>query len=276
MKKFFVVLLIAFAHLLPTSANAQNESLSCEVAWVRATTDSVEVQNVQALDARVCVGDFSSVEEALNPIHVRVNCLDQSGLVHLIGDSCRKIQRETINPNVDNIGPKDSNGDGVDDSYFTCIDIAEINRDVGKISVEFTTLSRGSCTTEPVDTLPENYDFYYEHLRRTIEDTSGFNSGENINSVICADGGINTALGCISYDIVGFTTYILVWSIGVGGGVALVLIAYGGILFMFSQGNPDRVKEAKSVMVAAISGLLLIIFSTFLLRVIGINILELF
>lgn len=254
----------------------QPQVLDCSVGDLGATNDTSDTQNVQALDARACIGGFTTREQLLQPIRIKVNCLDKSGLVHLIGDQCAASQEITVTPTANNIGTEDSNGDGVDDNFYTCFDIQEINRDVGKIDVEFTTVNRGSCTTQSLDTLPANYDFWYEHIRRQFEDNDGYNEGENLYSPICADGGINTAIGCINYDVVELTQYLLGWSIGVGGGVALVLIVYAGIQIMTSMGDPGRLAEAKSLFFAAISGLLLIILSTFILRFLGVNILELF
>ena len=102
---------------------------------------------------------------------------------------------------------------------------------------------------------------------------------DDVGPVILCEGGrmgVDTAIGCIPYDFIGAFRFVMGWSIGVAGGVALVLIIYSGIMMMLSAGDPGRLEEAKSLFIAAVSGLLLIIFSAFLLRLIGINILDLF
>ena len=63
------------------------------------------------------------------------------------------------------------------------------------------------------------------------------------------------------------------FAIGIAGGVAFLLLIYGGFKFMFSMGNPENVQQGREVITAAIIGLLVVVFSVFLLRLIGISIL---
>ena len=67
---------------------------------------------------------------------------------------------------------------------------------------------------------------------------------------------------------------ILPIAIGLGGAIAFLLIVFGGFQIILSAGNPDRVKAGKEMITSAIAGLLLIIFSVFILRLIGHDILE--
>lgn len=91
------------------------------------------------------------------------------------------------------------------------------------------------------------------------------------------DGGsINSAIGCIPFkDNSTFLGWILGWAVGVGGGVAFLLIALATITIMTSQGNPDKIKEGQEHLTSAISGLILLIFTVFVLKFIGIDILGL-
>jgi len=68
---------------------------------------------------------------------------------------------------------------------------------------------------------------------------------------------------------------ILQIAIGVAGGVAFLMLVYGAFRMTFSQGNPEAIQDAREIITGAIIGLLLIVFSVFLLRLIGINILGL-
>jgi len=91
----------------------------------------------------------------------------------------------------------------------------------------------------------------------------------------CAGGeSINTAIGCIpvasNEDFIGF---ILRWAIGIGGGIAFLLILVAGFQIMTSQGNPDKLQAGKELITSAIVGLILIIFSIFILELIGVEIL---
>jgi hypothetical protein len=83
-----------------------------------------------------------------------------------------------------------------------------------------------------------------------------------------------TALGCIATKPDQFITQFLGLGIGIGGGIAFLLILFGGFQMMTSSGNPERLTAGRELVSAAISGLLLIIFSVFLLRLIGYDILR--
>lgn len=86
--------------------------------------------------------------------------------------------------------------------------------------------------------------------------------------------GINTAVGCIpTENFTEFTQFFISWAIGIGGGMAFLLIVYAGFLILTSTGNPDRIKAGQELLSSALMGLVLIIFSLFILRVIGVDIL---
>lgn len=87
---------------------------------------------------------------------------------------------------------------------------------------------------------------------------------------------VDTALGTIPVcDLNAFGSWILRWAIGIGGGVAFLLILWSGFQIMTSAGNPERLKAGREQLTAAIGGLLFLIFSVFLLRLIGVDILQL-
>ena len=92
----------------------------------------------------------------------------------------------------------------------------------------------------------------------------------------CFDsGGAWTAIGCFGGDSPNaFIASFIRLGTGLGGGVAFLLILFSGFQRITSAGNPEKLHEAKELMTAAISGLLLIIFSVFLLRLIGVDILQ--
>ncbi len=70
-------------------------------------------------------------------------------------------------------------------------------------------------------------------------------------------------------------TTVLGIAIGVAGGVGFLLLVYGGFKLVSSQGDPKALQEARGVITAALSGLLFIVFSVFILRLIGVTILGL-
>lgn len=94
-------------------------------------------------------------------------------------------------------------------------------------------------------------------------------------AIFCGGGnsGINTALGCISVTGTDFVTKLLNFGIGIAGGIAFLLVIFGGFQILTSAGNPERLNEGKELISSAITGLLMIVFSVFLLRIIGIDIL---
>jgi hypothetical protein len=95
----------------------------------------------------------------------------------------------------------------------------------------------------------------------------------------CTDGsaGIQTAIGCI--HVLGsseeFLSDILRWAVGIGGGIAFLLILYAGFMIMTASGSPDRLKAGQELLTSAISGLILLVFSIFILKFIGVDILGL-
>lgn len=89
----------------------------------------------------------------------------------------------------------------------------------------------------------------------------------------CNGNEINTALGCIDASGTNFVTKLLSFGIGIAGGIAMLLIIFGGFQILTSAGNPERLNEGKELISSAITGLLMIVFSVFLLRIIGVDIL---
>ena len=93
----------------------------------------------------------------------------------------------------------------------------------------------------------------------------------------CSAESINTAIGCIPVGNTNqFMGWILGWAVGVGGGIAFLLIVYASFMVMTSQGVPDRLKAGQELLTSAISGLIMLIFSVFILNFIGIDILGIF
>lgn len=92
----------------------------------------------------------------------------------------------------------------------------------------------------------------------------------------CGDEAIDTAIGCIPVsDTNSFMGWILGWAVGVGGGIAFLLIVYASFMVMTSQGDPARLKAGQELLTSAISGLIMLIFSVFILKFIGVDILGL-
>jgi hypothetical protein len=94
--------------------------------------------------------------------------------------------------------------------------------------------------------------------------------------IFCNGGnGINTAIGCVPIDSgTAFVEWFLPRLLGVLGGVAFLLMIYGAFIMITSSGDPDRVKAGRETMTSAVAGLIFAIFSLFILRLVGIDILR--
>jgi len=86
--------------------------------------------------------------------------------------------------------------------------------------------------------------------------------------------GFSTALGVINTDLPRFVQRLFGIILGISGGLALILIIIAGYRIMVSQGNPEALKAAREQLTAALIGLMLIIFSTAILQIIGVDILH--
>lgn len=85
---------------------------------------------------------------------------------------------------------------------------------------------------------------------------------------------IYTAVGCIHVDEQGLAADLIRLLLGISGGVALLSILAGAFIFTTSQGESNRVKQAKELVTAAVSGLLFIIFVVIILDFIGVRVLQ--
>lgn len=100
------------------------------------------------------------------------------------------------------------------------------------------------------------------------------------SDLLCNNGGagVQTAIGCIPVlandSGTSFMGFILGWAIGIGGGIAFLLIVYAGFMIMTSSGNPERLKAGQELLTSAISGLILLVLSVFILNLIGVKILA--
>lgn len=104
----------------------------------------------------------------------------------------------------------------------------------------------------------------------------GCKSGTGVQGDNPCKGGIcKTAIGDIPTNPQGFVTRFLTIAIGLGGGIAFILMVIGAIRVLTSSGDQQKLSGGRDQLVAAIAGLLFIIFSTVILRFIGIGVLGL-
>ncbi len=108
-----------------------------------------------------------------------------------------------------------------------------------------------------------------------------FASVSHINAagVICTPAGggtgVDTAIGCVPIsDENQFVGFFLSWGIAIAGGIGTLLAIYGGFIYMTSQGDPRKAKLGQEIITGTVGGLLLLIFSAFILRIIGVDVLQ--
>lgn len=214
----------------------------------------------------MCVGEFTTTNELKSTTAIPVCRLNSNS------GYCRDINppspiRIGSLQDIDKNIKQDANN-----KYYTCLDIFNINRAIGNIEVKFENSGNVYCTSKPQNTVPEDWDF----LKEGLPGQQGTNDprGPGRKEIFCEDNkSINTAFGCISVEGTGFVTKLLNFGIGIAGGIAFLLIIFGGFQILTSAGNPERLNEGRELISSAITGLLMIVFSVFLLRIIGIDIL---
>lgn len=91
---------------------------------------------------------------------------------------------------------------------------------------------------------------------------------------MCALNEVQTELGCIPADPIGFTAKFYSIGLGLIGGVALLYIIYGGYIILTSKGNPEQLNKGKSFIFYSILGLLLAIFGYVFVQVVIADILH--
>jgi hypothetical protein len=219
-----------------------------------------------------CIGGFSSPEE-IKPVSAEFKCTQNSNLADLNVGVCRGINTVTQSLSSAQIGT-DSNG-----KYYSCATLTGINRAIGKMVVSFNKQASTICTANSVLTKPSDWNAINEGIPFKNDETN--RPGEvcayannNASCVSCfQSGGSWTAIGCIPTSPAGFIVKFLSLGIGLAGGVAFLLILFGGFQMMTSAGNPEQINAGKELIGSAIAGLILIIFSLFILRFIGYNVL---
>lgn len=104
--------------------------------------------------------------------------------------------------------------------------------------------------------------------------------GERARCVDCLSGtgkfvGVWTGVGCIGSNIGSFIQETLLgWGIGLAGGISMLCIMYAAFMMQTSGGEAEKIKKAQQLMTSCITGLMLIIFSVFILQLIGVRILR--
>lgn len=87
--------------------------------------------------------------------------------------------------------------------------------------------------------------------------------------------GVWSGIGCVKTNLAEFvqeTVFGMI--IGIAGMAALLCIIYCAFQLQLSQNNPEKIKETQELLTSCITGLILILFSIFILRIIGVDLLR--
>jgi len=102
-------------------------------------------------------------------------------------------------------------------------------------------------------------------------------SGPQIENCPQGGRGIKTAIGCFPLgDNNQMAKFFLGWGMGLGGGVALIIMVIASYMIMTSAGDPRKLQAGKELLTSAISGLVLLVFAAYLLKFIGVDLLGIF
>lgn len=100
-------------------------------------------------------------------------------------------------------------------------------------------------------------------------------SGVGTCKTCISGGGVWTGIGCVQADIQSFIQDTLLrLGIGIAGGIAMLCIMFAAFQMQTSGGNAEKLKKAQELLTNCITGLMVIIFSTLILKIIGVDILK--
>lgn len=89
-------------------------------------------------------------------------------------------------------------------------------------------------------------------------------------------GGVWTAIGCIPVsDPQGLAVKLIRFGIGIGGGIALLIMLFGVGQIIMAGGNPEKVQAGRETITGALTGLIIIIFAAAILQFVGAAVLKL-
>ena len=90
-----------------------------------------------------------------------------------------------------------------------------------------------------------------------------------------SEGKLPTAVGCLpAKDVNALMAALVIIALGVSGGISFLLMLFGAFKIITSSGDPKAVAAGSELITSALAGLLLIIFSLFLLKLVGADILQ--
>ena len=141
-----------------------------------------------------------------------------------------------------------------------------MNLHIAKCKIGFTVSTKGGVTSGTID---RNSLVPLPRVNQICD-----SAGTKVNECeTCINkNGAWTAIGCLTSDANGFFQPLLKIGIGIAGGLAFLIILFGGFQVLTSAGNPEQLNAGKELIGSAIAGLLLVAFSVFILKLLSVNI----
>lgn len=246
MKKFITIFVLAISIFTLSGFVGSN---------VLASTCSLGSQgfNANTGDLQFCVGGFPD-KQSLRASSVQVVCDKETGAAF-----CGTTQPQSVSLS----SVPDAQIAQASDGFYTCKTVT-MSTKVEQVSMHVLD-SSGASTCNFTGTVGLGN----QNVNVTQPSTD--------SQITCGSDGlsVNTAIGCIPFgnqnELIGF---FLKWGLGIGGGIAFILLLLGGFQIMTSRGDPNRLKAGQELLTSAIAGLLLLIFSLVILRIIGFDILK--
>ncbi len=131
----------------------------------------------------------------------------------------------------------------------------------------YTKCPKESCSTDPTEI--DSFNKVYKICAQVQADDI-----QKCQQCLTHDHGIWTSIGCIPAKTTSIIKAFIVISVMLSGGVVTIMILIAGFKLSISHGNPSQVQEAKKMISSAIIGLLFVLFSVSIIKIIGIDILH--
>ncbi|MBI4136430.1 hypothetical protein HY469_00045 [Candidatus Roizmanbacteria bacterium] len=109
----------------------------------------------------------------------------------------------------------------------------------------------------------------------SVQNVPGTAADENDQCKRCLEKGSHayTAFGCIPTTVDGFfRTVVYELGLWLAGGIAFLLMLWGSFTILISQGDVQQIQRGREIIISAIAGLLLIIFSMVIMQFLGYNV----
>lgn len=126
-----------------------------------------------------------------------------------------------------------------------------------------------TCIISPTPTSLSVFESSCKNIKLASEQTQCIDCAHN-------QGGVWTALGCFNGNLSDFiANNIMKTGVGIAGGISMLCIMFAAFQMQTSRGNAEKIKKAQELMTNCITGLMVIIFSVLILKIIGVDILRL-